>query len=532
VEPIDGPRAPSSAWGFAARRPAFVAALAAALLYLPWLSAAPVRGTLEANRLVAAREMLARGDWILPTLNGEPYLAKPPFQYWLIEVAARLTGFSIVPAGRLVSALAVIGLAALVAAYGKRTVSGAVGLVAGLGVAVAGIVVEKGVVAELETVLAAAVAAAAVSFHLAVVDPRRRLLLHVLLGGLALGAAFLTKGPVALLFLVPAAVAFAVASPKDRRRSIGVLLAQILLGAACAVPWILALAQKIGADRALQTFRGEMLERVRHAGTSNAEPWWFYGPGLLAALGPLLLLAPFLGALPAKDADRRPRILFLLAWAIAPVLLLSFSQGKETRYLISGIPAWALLLAEGLEAARASGACLLYRRILRALATWLSWLAPLAVVAGSFLARPSIRTAALAAGVLLLAARLLASIPKAGAIPTAAILALAGIKTLWAEVYFGEARARRPDLALLPRIAGRVPAGKEILVPEYDALLQLLVDRPMRIAPDLSRSASAPGAFAIVAAGVDLGAGWTEVERYDTGPRVLRLVRRDPASSP
>jgi UDP-N-acetylglucosamine acyltransferase len=34
--------------------------------------------------------------------------------------------------------------------------------------------------------------------------------------------------------------------------------------------------------------------------------------------------------------------------------LLSLSQGKETRYLISGIPAWALLCAEGFEAARAS----------------------------------------------------------------------------------------------------------------------------------------------------------------------------------
>jgi 4-amino-4-deoxy-L-arabinose transferase-like glycosyltransferase len=339
VERSDGPR-PSLA-SSAARRPALVAAFVAALLYLPWLSAAPVRGTLEANRLIAAREMLARGDWVLPTLGGEPYLAKPPFQYWLIEVAARATGLGIVPAGRLVSAVAVVLLAALVAAYGKRTVSGAVGLVAGLGVAAAGIVIEKGVIAELETVLAAALAAAAFSFHLAVVDPRRRLL-FVAAGGLALGAAFLTKGPVALVFLVPAAIAMAAASPTDRGRAIAVLLAEILLGAACVLPWVLALVRRIGADPALETFRGEVLGRVRHAGASNAEPWWFYGPGLLAALGPLLLLVPFLASLKEKlserDADRRPRVLFLAAWAIAPVLVLSLSQGKETRYLIAGVP--------------------------------------------------------------------------------------------------------------------------------------------------------------------------------------------------
>src|SRR5437667_12722532 len=29
------------------------------------------------------REMLARGDWVVPHLHGEPYLDKPPLLYWL-----------------------------------------------------------------------------------------------------------------------------------------------------------------------------------------------------------------------------------------------------------------------------------------------------------------------------------------------------------------------------------------------------------------------------------------------------------------
>lgn len=48
--------------------------------------------TQEAFRATAAREMHARGDWVLPTLHGEPYLAKPPMIYWVQLALARLRG--------------------------------------------------------------------------------------------------------------------------------------------------------------------------------------------------------------------------------------------------------------------------------------------------------------------------------------------------------------------------------------------------------------------------------------------------------
>src|SRR5262245_232490 len=33
------------------------------------------------------KEMLDRGDWLTPTLQGEPYLDKPPLFYWLVMLA-------------------------------------------------------------------------------------------------------------------------------------------------------------------------------------------------------------------------------------------------------------------------------------------------------------------------------------------------------------------------------------------------------------------------------------------------------------
>ena len=41
-----------------------------------------------------AQEMRFRGDWITPTLNGSPYLNKPPLLYWLIALSMAIGGSS------------------------------------------------------------------------------------------------------------------------------------------------------------------------------------------------------------------------------------------------------------------------------------------------------------------------------------------------------------------------------------------------------------------------------------------------------
>ncbi|MFH0939801.1 MAG: glycosyltransferase family 39 protein [Planctomycetota bacterium] len=46
----------------------------------------------EAHFAGVGREMVARGDWITPHLNGAPYLNKPPLFYWLIGGSCALFG--------------------------------------------------------------------------------------------------------------------------------------------------------------------------------------------------------------------------------------------------------------------------------------------------------------------------------------------------------------------------------------------------------------------------------------------------------
>src|SRR6476469_9277391 len=66
------------------------------------------------------REMLARGDWVVPHLQGQPYLDKPPLLYWLVMLSYKLFCVAEAPA-RLIPALAVHGTILIVYLLGRRS---------------------------------------------------------------------------------------------------------------------------------------------------------------------------------------------------------------------------------------------------------------------------------------------------------------------------------------------------------------------------------------------------------------------------
>src|SRR5262249_44204379 len=65
------------------------------------------------------REMADRDEWVVPYLQGEPYLDKPPLFYWLVMACYRVFGVHAWSA-RLVPALAIHGSILLVYFFGRR----------------------------------------------------------------------------------------------------------------------------------------------------------------------------------------------------------------------------------------------------------------------------------------------------------------------------------------------------------------------------------------------------------------------------
>src|SRR5215212_10913130 len=80
---------------------------AALILMVSLLAGPPVVRTQEARVLETAREMLGAPlrDWMIPHLNGQLRLEKPPLAYWLAAWAFKVGGVS-ETAGRVPFALA------------------------------------------------------------------------------------------------------------------------------------------------------------------------------------------------------------------------------------------------------------------------------------------------------------------------------------------------------------------------------------------------------------------------------------------
>jgi 4-amino-4-deoxy-L-arabinose transferase-like glycosyltransferase len=78
-----------------------------------------------------AREMMIRGDWVVPTFNYQPWLEKPVFVYWLMIGSFHLFGVTEF-AARFPSAVFAVGTALLAYHLGRRLFRPRVGLWAGL----------------------------------------------------------------------------------------------------------------------------------------------------------------------------------------------------------------------------------------------------------------------------------------------------------------------------------------------------------------------------------------------------------------
>jgi len=61
------------------------------LLFVPKLGM-PLLDPDEGLYASIAQEMLTRGDWVIPHINGIPYLEKPPLYFWLTALTFQLFG--------------------------------------------------------------------------------------------------------------------------------------------------------------------------------------------------------------------------------------------------------------------------------------------------------------------------------------------------------------------------------------------------------------------------------------------------------
>src|SRR5262245_57984454 len=79
-----------------------------------------------------ARDILERGHWLLPQLNGVPHLNKPPLYAWLVALASWPVGAVSQRNAAVVSILAALGVVGATYWIGRRLFSHQVATVAAL----------------------------------------------------------------------------------------------------------------------------------------------------------------------------------------------------------------------------------------------------------------------------------------------------------------------------------------------------------------------------------------------------------------
>lgn len=339
---------------------------AGSLLVYGWgIWGVPLLSHNEARRLVVLRELLASGDWLVPTKNSQIYLQKPPLFTWFGAVFGLLANSSAEWVLRLPSALSGLGATWLLFFRLKQRVGRWEALIGSAILVTSYFFSSKARVAELNMLLTMCVFAAVVCFYDYICDGRRK---YLYLAYGALGLAFMTKGPVALLFFVLPVLVFGILE-KDRRVLKGLIDGRgWLLFALIGLPWYLFVTLRLQGLPLLAVIRSEVSSKVAEE-AHRPEPLYYYVRHLLGAFAPWVLLICYRPLRTLKYmAATKPGRFFGLA-ALVPLLIFSLFDYKRDKYILPMYPALAVCL--GMVAAHwRSEMCARGRRWISPLMVW------------------------------------------------------------------------------------------------------------------------------------------------------------------
>ena len=298
------------------------------LLFVPSLGLRDLWNPDEPRYAEVAREMRETGVYLVPHLNGEAYAEKPPLFFWLSAALQGPAGFM---AGRIVAAVAAIGAMLLTFLLARLWFPARTALLAACVLATTELFGWLGHFGGLDIPLTFCTTLAVYG----VCRGGRATALFWI--GMGLGV--LTKGPVALM--IPVLAAIALRPPGWRHAVWGVPLTLAMIAA-----WLIPACVAGGAEYTDTILFKQNLGRLQGS-WSHQRPWWYYFQYVAVGFFPWVLFVP--GAVSwtwrKGEKDRG-----LLLWFLLGFLAFSIISGKRERYLLPLFPPLAILVARYIHA--------------------------------------------------------------------------------------------------------------------------------------------------------------------------------------
>ncbi len=299
----------------------------------------------EGRYAEAAREMIAKRDFITPWLNDEPRLQKPILIYWLIIGSYKLVGINELGA-RLPSAIAGTGTVLVLYFLCRALFNPLIGLLAGIIFALSPLTSALARISNTDMTLTFFITAALASFATVYFLQRTEYLLFF---HLALALATLTKGYVG--FFIPLVIIFlfllSVRQLKFYKQL--KLLQGLLIFLLINLPWYLMIIL-IHKEVLRYYLVEEGLQRFFTTHHERQQPVYYYVLLIIPAFFPwsLFLLDAFIKQLNLglkNLASQFPRQFYFFIWYIAGLGVFSLSGSKLPTYIMPIFPALALTTA-------------------------------------------------------------------------------------------------------------------------------------------------------------------------------------------
>ncbi|HEY6273116.1 MAG TPA: phospholipid carrier-dependent glycosyltransferase [Terriglobales bacterium] len=358
-----------------------VATAVCAFLFFFGLGAFGLVGADEPRYAQIAREMLARHDWIVPTLNGTPWLEKPIFLYWKVMASFRFLGVEDW-AARLPAAFHATIMVLCIFFFVRRFRPGSE-LDAALIAASSAGVIAFARAASTDMLLSATFSVALLCWWTWRQNGRR---LWLAIFYVLLGFGVLAKGPVAPALAVLIVAAYSLLHRDARVFSRSLWLPGLGLFAVVVMPWYVAIQMKVPTFYRV-FFIEHNLERFGTNLYRHSQPFWYYIPVFLLATLPWVCFTIPALVDAARDLWKRIRAgsgasyaelaaaptplglaaaspinnnslsvesaavpddlpVFLFVWITVPVVFFSISRSKLPGYILPAIPPVAVLAAD------------------------------------------------------------------------------------------------------------------------------------------------------------------------------------------